>query len=89
MFDLDGEKIIIIREDQSDGFTESETCSVVHEIDDDKKKKRSLPSPLMLQLFAKEAAEGYILNNYNYKTPCSAPRPSPAFRVSLIYLKYF
>lgn len=32
-------KIIIIREDQSDGFTESETCSVVHEIDDDKKKK--------------------------------------------------
>lgn len=64
MFDLDGEKIIIIREDQSDGFTESETCSVVHEIDDDKKKKRSLPSPLMLQLFAKEAAEGYILNNY-------------------------
>lgn len=62
MFDLDGEKIIIIREDQSDGFTESETCSVVHEIDDDKKK--SLPSPLMLQLFAKEAAEGYILNNY-------------------------
>lgn len=43
----------------------------------------------MLQLFAKEAAEGYILNNYNYKTTCSAPRPSPAFRVSLIYLKYF
>lgn len=40
MFDLDGEKIIIIREDQSDGFTESETCSVVHEIDDDKKKKK-------------------------------------------------
>lgn len=40
VFDLDGEKIIIIREDQSDGFTESETCSVVHEIDDDKKKKK-------------------------------------------------
>lgn len=43
MFDLDGEQIIIIREDQSDGFTESETCSVVHEIDDKNKTKQKSP----------------------------------------------
>jgi len=47
-----------ITEDQSDGFTQSEICSVVNEID---KKKRwrfitAVPSPhLMLKLFAMKA----------------------------------